>query len=136
MKFSTEALELMVRYNWPGNIRELENAVVRAVGLSDGTVRVKDLPQRVRQHSGRLSEIVASDGTDQPEVEDWVPLSEIEGRYVARVLEHTRGNKQAAARVLGVDRKTLDRMIKRHHIESRSFRPKTSTAAANSTLNN
>lgn len=52
-------------------------------------------------------------------VEDWVTLSEIEGRYVARVLEHTRGNKQAAARVLSVDRKTLDRMIKRHHIISR-----------------
>ena len=136
VKFSTEALELMVRYNWPGNIRELENAVVRAVGLSDGTVRVKDLPQRLRQYSGRLSEIVATNGTDQPEVDDWVPLSEIQGRYVARVLEHTRGNKQAAARVLGVDRKTLDRMIKRHHIESRSFRTKTSTAAANSTSNN
>jgi DNA-binding NtrC family response regulator len=53
-----------------------------------------------------------------PLVEDWVTLSEIEGRYVARVLEHTRGNKQAAARVLSVDRKTLDRMIKRHHIIS------------------
>jgi DNA-binding NtrC family response regulator len=48
--------------------------------------------------------------------EDWPPLGEIEGRYVARVLEHTGGNKQAAARILAVDRKTLDRMIKRHHI--------------------
>jgi two-component system response regulator AtoC len=128
VKFSPEALELLVRYNWPGNIRELENAVVRAMGLSDGTVRIKDLPQRVRQQSGRSSE----EFTGEPEVEDWVPLSEIEGRYVARVLEHTRGNKQAAARVLGVDRKTLDRMIKRHHIETRSLRARTSTAAANS----
>jgi DNA-binding NtrC family response regulator len=53
---------------------------------------------------------------DQPLGEEWVTLSEIEGRYVARVLNHTGGNKQAAARVLSVDRKTLDRMIKRHHI--------------------
>ena len=52
----------------------------------------------------------------EPEIEDWVTLSEIEGRYVARVLEHTGGNKQAAARILAVDRKTLDRMIKRHNI--------------------
>ena len=51
------------------------------------------------------------------EKRDWPQLSEIEGRYVARVLEHTGGNKQAASRVLGVDRKTLDRMIKRHKIE-------------------
>ena len=136
VKFSSEALELLVRYNWPGNTRELENAIVRAVALSDGTIRVKDLPEQVRQHSGSLSEIVANDVTHQPEAEDWVSLSEIEGRYVGRVLEHTRGNKQAAARILGVDRKTLDRMIKRHHIETRSFRTKTSTAAANSTSNN
>src|SRR5262245_30610231 len=54
--------------------------------------------------------------------DDWVPLSEIEGRYVARVLEHTGGNKQAAARILAVDRKTLDRMIKRHHIETQNVR--------------
>jgi DNA-binding NtrC family response regulator len=54
--------------------------------------------------------------------EEWVPLSTIEGRYVAQVLEHTRGNKQAAARVLAVDRKTLDRMIKRHHIDSEKVR--------------
>jgi DNA-binding NtrC family response regulator len=60
----------------------------------------------------------ACEESEKPLVEDWVTLSEIEGRYVARVLEHTHGNKQAAARVLSVDRKTLDRMIKRHHIIS------------------
>lgn len=49
--------------------------------------------------------------------DDLVTLSVIEGRQVARVLEHTRGNKQAAARILAVDRKTLDRMIKRHNID-------------------
>jgi len=54
----------------------------------------------------------------RPSNNDWVTLSEIEGRYVGRVLEHTAGNKQAAARLLSVDRKTLDRMIKRHHIDS------------------
>ena len=54
--------------------------------------------------------------SDEPVSEEWVTLSEIEGRYVARVLRHTGGNKQAAARVLSVDRKTLDRMIKRHQI--------------------
>ena len=54
----------------------------------------------------------------EPANEDWVTLAEVEGRYVARVLEHTGGNKQAAARILAIDRKTLDRMIKRHNISS------------------
>ena len=120
VKFSTEALALLEKYNWPGNIRELENAVVRAVAMCDGTIREKDLPPRVRNYSGAPSakpEISNGEAND-----DWVSLSEIEGRYVARVLEHTRGNKQAAARVLEVDRKTLDRMIKRHHIDSMSHK--------------
>ena len=80
-------------------MNELENAIVRAVAVSDATIQANDLP-----------------------IEDWVTLSEIEGRYVARVLQHTGGNKQAAARVLAVDRKTLDRMIKRHHINAQRTR--------------
>ena len=122
VKFSSEALALLERYNWPGNIRELENAVVRAVAMCDGTIRVKDLPQRVRNYALHPGDAPKSDVTPAPEpaIEDWVTLSEIEGRYVARVLEHTGGNKQSAARLLAVDRKTLDRMIKRHNINSLS----------------
>lgn len=124
VKFSSEALALLERYNWPGNIRELENAVVRAVAMSDGTIRVKDLPQRVRNYSLQPSDAPKSEAAPvvEPATDDWVTLSEIEGRYVARVLEHTGGNKQAAARVLAVDRKTLDRMIKRHNINSHHSR--------------
>jgi DNA-binding NtrC family response regulator len=118
VRFSTEAVKLLERYPWPGNIRELENAVVRAAAMCDGLVRVQDLPERIRNYNNE------SQRKDEPMIElapeekpDWPQLSEIEGRYVARVLDYTGGNKQAASRVLGVDRKTLDRMIKRHHIE-------------------
>jgi DNA-binding NtrC family response regulator len=129
VKFSAEAFALLERYNWPGNIRELEDVVLRAAAMSDGTIRARDLPQRVRQHSDNTFAPEKTNGAAD-ENEAWVPLSEIEGRYVARVLEHTRGNKQAAARVLCVDRKTLDRMIKRHHIETTSLRSRAKPAAA------
>ena len=124
VKISPEALTLLERYSWPGNIRELENAIVRAVAGCDGTIRVKDLPERVRNYTQKhykdvSAETTSSNGNGK---EEWVTLSEVEGRYVAQVLEHTRGNKQAAARVLAVDRKTLDRMIKRHHIDSERVR--------------
>jgi len=118
VKFAAEALELLEHYPWPGNIRELENAVVRAAAICDGTIRVKDLPERVQEYSNVHPEDskLATEAAALADVEDWTSLAEIEGRYVAKVLRHTGGNKQAAARLLEIDRKTLDRMIKRHNI--------------------
>ena len=77
-----------------------------------------------RSQGSSPTQRAAADHSDKELVErsqafddEWVTLSEMEGRYVTRVLEHTGGNKQAAARILAVDRKTLDRMINRHHID-------------------
>ncbi len=123
IRFSAGALALLEQYSWPGNIRELENAIIRAAALCDGTIRVQDLPERVRNsirihtHDGELETPAGS--TAAPE--EWPTLAVVEGRYVSRVVEHTGGNKQAAARILDVDRKTLDRMIKRHGIVPRKM---------------
>lgn len=95
--------------------------------------RASSPKQRTAAYHTSSGQVGRSEAVEESDVEQWVPLSVIEGRYVSKVLEHTRGNKQAAARILGVDRKTLDRMIKRHNIETRSIRPRISTAAANST---
>jgi transcriptional regulator of acetoin/glycerol metabolism len=87
--------------------------------MCDGTIRVQDLPERVRNYRPEtatplVSKTEPEKRADAPQ--EWPSLAEVEGRYVAQLLEHTRGNKQAASRLLGVDRKTLDRMIKRHNI--------------------
>ena len=118
VKFSVEALQFLEQYPWPGNVRELENAVVRATAICDGTIRAKDLPERIQNYFKLHPEgsKLATEPSNPADAEEWGPLSDVEGRYVAKVLAHTRGNKQAAARVLEVDRKTLDRMIKRHNI--------------------
>ena len=119
VKFSEAATETMKAYNWPGNIRELENAVLHAVSLSDGVVYPEHLPLRVRDFSGTADAAIEfgesgnQAGSDAAASGNWLPLSEVEERYVARVLAHTAGNKQAAARILNIDRKTLGRILKR-----------------------
>lgn len=123
VRFSAEALQLLERYEWPGNIRELENAVVRAAVMCDGVIRVQDLPERVRNYHSEEDNYSSAPTTKTNQFEE-ITLSEIEGKHVARVLAHTGGNKQAAARILKIDRKTLDRMIKRHRID---FRQQAST---------
>jgi DNA-binding NtrC family response regulator len=115
VRFSPAALVLLEKYPWPGNIRELENAVVRAAAICDGTIRPQDLPERVRNYSDAEKAKPLTDAVPVIE-EEWTSLATLEGRYVARVIRKTHGNKQAAARLLEVDRKTLDRMLKRHHI--------------------
>ncbi len=106
--FSPEAAQKLIAYAWPGNVRELENCIERAVALASfDQIAVGDLPDKIR--SFRSSQLVLS--SDDPST--FVTLEELERRYVARVLEGVNGNKAAAARVLGVERKTLYRMLER-----------------------
>jgi two-component system response regulator AtoC len=115
LNFSPETLHLLENYHWPGNIRELENVVMRAAALCDHVVRPEDLPDYV--HSDRADAVTAEvDALSARDGKELPPLAEIEKRYVARVLSHTGGNKQAAARLLRVDRNTLKRMIERHNL--------------------
>lgn len=99
LRISPDALNILKRYNWPGNIRELENIIQRAVILSDGTVEVKDLPANLKYQ------------IDFPDTE-FLPLREMEKEYIQRVLSHTEGNKTKAAEILQIDRKTLRERLK------------------------
>ncbi len=105
---SAEAAQKLMAYPWPGNVRELENCIEYAVALASfDQISIGDLPDKVRTY--RPTEIVLS--TSDPE--SLVPLEELERRYVLRVLVSVDGNKAAAARVLGIERRTLYRMLER-----------------------
>jgi two-component system, NtrC family, response regulator AtoC len=117
--FSKEALWMLDNYDWPGNIRELENAIVRATALCDQVVRPEDLPERVRRSFkaavGKETNGYRADSVDD---ETLLPLSEVERKHILRVLSRTGGNKQAAARILGIDRTTLQRKLERYDVEA------------------
>lgn len=116
VKFSVEALETLENYDWRGNIRELENAVFHAVSVCEQEVRSEHLPARVRRTQNNFS-VVAAPSSDFAAEQKWIQLHELEADYVARVLAHTGGNKQAAAQILGIDRKRLSRIIKRYNLD-------------------
>ncbi len=115
--FSDEAMELLCSYPWPGNIRELENAIEQAVALSYQPVLTpEDLPRDVReQREARIASLAPENA--QFVFPDTPSLEEVKKRYVLHVLQLTGGNVSATARILNVDRRSLYRMLARYKIE-------------------
>jgi DNA-binding NtrC family response regulator len=102
--FSGAALRKLEAYHWPGNVRELENAVERAVALArEATIAPDDLPASL-QHPAPVDVLAAA-------AEREMTLDELTMAYVRRVLERTGNNKKRSARLLGVDRRTIQRWL-------------------------
>lgn len=99
LQIDPEALKILKRHHWPGNIRELENVIQRAVIMCDGNIGVKDLPENLKY------KIEFPD----PELK---PLDIMEKEYIEKVLAATDNNKSKAAKILGIDRKTLREKLK------------------------
>jgi DNA-binding NtrC family response regulator len=115
LRFSADAMERLLEYGWPGNIRELRNLVERLHILHEGSeVRADDLPGEFRRAAPAAApEPAVRPATAPPEQAPvLVPLAEVERRHVEQVLHATAWNKARAARVLEVDIKTLNKKIR------------------------
>jgi DNA-binding NtrC family response regulator len=98
---SREALAALMSHAFPGNVRELENAIQAAVALAPGDT--------ITEHDLRLE----VENVDTINGAGLVTLNEVERRHIESVLEAVNGNRQAAARILGIDRTTLYRKLQR-----------------------
>lgn len=118
LRFTTSAINAMLAYDWKGNVRELESAIEYAALRARGDrIAAEDLPVKVishdtdgagpRDHHGKLFEGLPS-------------LDELEKRYLIHVLEKVKGNRSKAATVMGIDRRTLYRMMDRFEIGGES----------------
>lgn len=110
--FTPGALEMLQRYRWPGNVRELKNVVERAVLLAQGELLdVDDLSLSNLATASESGEMYIQRTVFEP-----VPLEEIERRHIVGTLEATGWNKSRTAEILGIERSTLDRKIRRYEL--------------------
>ena len=113
LTLSEETIRTLVAYNWPGNVRELESAVEYAVLHARGREIVPDdLPEQLQSAQVRS----AARSPLSALFEDLPALDELERRYLLYVLEVAGGNRTRAAEILGIDRRTLYRMIERYEM--------------------
>ncbi|MHC4127479.1 MAG: sigma-54-dependent transcriptional regulator [Planctomycetota bacterium] len=100
--FADETLQVLRGYHWPGNVRELQNLIQRLIVMADNEViEVPDLPTMMRFSAGRKA------GANRT-------LAEVEAEHIRSVLMTAGGNKTRAAKILGIDRKTLREKLKQH----------------------
>jgi Nif-specific regulatory protein len=111
--FTPEATQKLLAYQWPGNVRELKNVIERAVVLCRGQVIDAD--------DLLLTRLATAGDTEVPAVpeDEFLPasLEAIEKRYILATLNHTSWNKSRTANILGIERSTLDRKIRRYALD-------------------
>jgi two-component system response regulator HydG len=121
--FADEALSLLMEYDWPGNIRELENAIERACALSSGPVlHLDDFPIQLQNHRGHGNRqfgdthaSASAHGTDadQPNA-SVLSIAELEKQAILNTIRELKGDKLMAARLLGIGKTTLYRKLKEY----------------------
>ncbi|GIX06667.1 MAG: sigma-54-dependent Fis family transcriptional regulator [Candidatus Poribacteria bacterium] len=112
-QISPAAMRALLDYDWPGNVRELENVLQRAILLEESqTLHLESLPPEVRS-AAHLPALLG-------EEEEVLPLDELERRAIQHALRVTEGNISQAARLLGINRVTLYRKLRRYHQASSS----------------
>jgi len=109
---SKGAMEILTHYHWPGNIRQLENVIERAVTLTTNNVL---MPSDISDDLSSKNEAPLPSTSDA-----LFTLEEMKRRYVEQILNQTGGNQSKAAEVLGINRKTLYRLSKRREPKSSS----------------
>ena len=107
----TDAMEALTNYSWPGNVRELRTAIEHAVVLSRGeTIGFRDLPHNVRSGIG--------EGFSEPTFDSGdLTVKEAEKQLIIRALKETNGNRSAAAKKIGMSRRTLHRKLHTYQLE-------------------
>ena len=100
-------MRTLMAYDWPGNVRELENAITRSLAYSSGKlIHIADLPSNL--HYPPVEKL--------SQIDEIIPLEELERRAIIRTLRETNGDKVAASKILGIGKTTLYRKLKQYNV--------------------
>ena len=112
-RVAVDVMQALHDYEWPGNIRELENILIKSVAMSASDVITADLlPEKIMQHI----QIPVQENIPKTEDLSKFSLQDLEKQHVQRILEATNGHKGKACEILGVSRPRLRRLIKQYHL--------------------
>lgn len=114
-KFSTSALSVLQNYQYPGNVRELKNAIEHAVIMAGDEIEPSDLPRRFSVHASTAESREAPLQKLQELREEW--LAPLERRYLKNVLDACEGNVRSAAKIAGVNHVTLYRLLRKRGLQ-------------------
>jgi DNA-binding NtrC family response regulator len=118
VQVTNEAMKALLEYDWPGNLRELEHCVERAVALGNQqNIEVGDLPSAIAS----ASPVFATDSLTSAHGSSTTDLEDIERTTIERVFQQVKGDKALARKLLGISRATLYRKLKRYNIGVRAF---------------
>ena len=111
-EISEEVQQAMMRFNWPGNVRQLRNAIQHMVVLSDGTrLEARHLPPEIAEAEG------GAEGDANVEVPTGLSLEQLEKQAIRKALVHYSGNREQAAKMLGIGERTLYRKLKEYGLK-------------------
>jgi DNA-binding NtrC family response regulator len=114
-KINPKVMDLLQRYRWPGNIRELSNAMRSAVVLADEQIEDEHLPTSIRYFEETKGGATVAPAMPDAGLKD--VLKKVEREHIIATLEKTDWNRTEAAKMLGIDYKTLYNKMKEHDIE-------------------
>jgi DNA-binding NtrC family response regulator len=116
-KLSDKAQELLTAYEWPGNVRELQNCIYSAMTIATGTtIEPADLPRRIYSESKQLDISSVAGGISLAQIAANA-TTKAEQEAINKAISESGGNREKAADLLGIGRKTLYRKLKQYGIE-------------------
>jgi DNA-binding NtrC family response regulator len=122
-KFSSDALDFLMQYSWPGNVRQLENVCERMVVFArDDLVDVDMLPPEIKSSGGTVTEKTTETRIPKTRSELKAEKAKLDKLFIVSLLEKTGGNVMQAARLSGMDRSQIHHMMSKFGINSGDFK--------------